>query len=168
MTREECNHESLIDTGVGYYHCQSCNRGWTYEEWDKLKHQSQQEVKGGAVEILKELCQLKHYKDTVGKDSFYEKRQPELWKLANDYLNSLPNPQKEKDSHSQEVKEMNWAELRKRFFNECTKNDSMDGRMVKIDIAPHDLFEWFKNQIEPPQQGITIPASDSVKNKDNG
>lgn len=42
-----------------------------------------------AEEILKELCQLKHYKDTVGKDAFYEKTQPELWKKANEFLNSL-------------------------------------------------------------------------------
>jgi hypothetical protein len=42
-----------------------------------------------AVELLRELCQLKHYKDTVGKDDFYEKTQPELWKKANEFLNSL-------------------------------------------------------------------------------
>lgn len=42
-----------------------------------------------AINILKELCKLKHYKDTVGKDSLYEKRQPELWKLANDFLNKV-------------------------------------------------------------------------------
>lgn len=47
------------------------------------------EVLKDGIEILKELCQLKHYKDTVGKDSFYEKRQPELWKMANDFLNKL-------------------------------------------------------------------------------
>jgi hypothetical protein len=41
------------------------------------------------IEILKELCQLKHHKDTVGKDSFYEQRQPELWKQANEFLNKL-------------------------------------------------------------------------------
>jgi hypothetical protein len=42
-----------------------------------------------AVELLKELCQLKRYKDTVGKDSLYEKAQPELWRRANEFLNSL-------------------------------------------------------------------------------
>lgn len=42
-----------------------------------------------AIQILKELCQLKKYKDTVGKDSFYEKRQPQLWKEANDFLRSI-------------------------------------------------------------------------------
>jgi len=54
-----------------------------------------------AVEILKELCQLKHYKDTVGKDSVYEKSQPEAWKKANDFLNSIisnaPSPTGDRD-----------------------------------------------------------------------
>lgn len=43
------------------------------------------------IEILKELCQLKHHKDTVGKDAHYEKRQPELWKLANEFLSQYNN-----------------------------------------------------------------------------
>lgn len=42
-----------------------------------------------AVEILKELCHLKHYKDHVGKDLFYEKNQPLAWKKANELLNRL-------------------------------------------------------------------------------
>jgi hypothetical protein len=41
------------------------------------------------IEILKELCQLKSYKDEVGKDGHYEKRQPELWKMANQFLNEI-------------------------------------------------------------------------------
>jgi deoxyadenosine/deoxycytidine kinase len=45
------------------------------------------------IEILKELCQLKHYKDDVGKDAFYEKRQPELWKQTNEFLNTLTDKQ---------------------------------------------------------------------------
>ena len=55
------------------------------QEWSSLQNQSLIE----AVEILKELCQLKHYKDTIGKDSLYEKSQPEAWKKANDFLNSI-------------------------------------------------------------------------------
>jgi hypothetical protein len=55
------------------------------DEWVSVEHP--------AVEILRHLCELKHYKDTVGKDEVYKKRQPETWKMANDYLNSLvPNP----------------------------------------------------------------------------
>lgn len=41
------------------------------------------------LSVLQELCQLKHYKDTVGKDSIYEKRQPQAWKAANEFLNSI-------------------------------------------------------------------------------
>jgi hypothetical protein len=51
-----------------------------------------------AIEILIELCKLKHYKDTVGKDSLYEKRQPELWKRANDFLNNHYSPSHNKQN----------------------------------------------------------------------
>lgn len=40
-------------------------------------------------EILQELCQLKSYKDSVGKDSVYQRQQPILWKQANDHLNNI-------------------------------------------------------------------------------
>lgn len=30
----KCTHEGLVDTGVGYYHCPTCNQGWTYNEWN--------------------------------------------------------------------------------------------------------------------------------------
>jgi hypothetical protein len=29
-----CSHESLIDTGVGCYHCPQCNKVWSYKEWE--------------------------------------------------------------------------------------------------------------------------------------
>lgn len=38
-TVEQCNHEALTDTGIGYYHCPTCNQGWTYKEWKELKEQ---------------------------------------------------------------------------------------------------------------------------------
>lgn len=41
------------------------------------------------IDALKELCELKHYKDNVGRDSIYRKRQPEAWKQANALLNNL-------------------------------------------------------------------------------
>jgi hypothetical protein len=42
-----------------------------------------------AIEILTELCQLKKYKDSVGKDDFYKEQQPKAWEEANKLLNSL-------------------------------------------------------------------------------
>jgi hypothetical protein len=38
------------------------------------------------VGALRELCDLKNHKDTIGKDADYEKRQPEAWKKANEAL----------------------------------------------------------------------------------
>jgi hypothetical protein len=42
-----------------------------------------------AVDIIKSLCNLKKYKDTVGKDSYYQKEQPKAWDRANYFLNNL-------------------------------------------------------------------------------
>jgi len=39
---------------------------------------------------------------------------------------------------------IDWKELRNRFFNECTiKDNSEEIVKIKIDICPHNLFEWF-------------------------
>jgi len=40
---------------------------------------------------------------------------------------------------------IDWVILRELFFSDCTRKDS-DG-CVKVDLAPHDLFNWFKKQI---------------------
>jgi hypothetical protein len=41
------------------------------------------------IDALKELCDLKDYKENVGKDAGYMKRQPEAWKQAFGLLNTL-------------------------------------------------------------------------------
>jgi len=42
-------------------------------------------------------------------------------------------------------------ELRGKFFKECTHTRDDKGRTAslirKIDVAPHDLFEWFKSNV---------------------
>lgn len=43
--------------------------------------------------------------------------------------------------------EVDWHKIRKMFFMDCVTNDSVDGLKIKINYAPHDLFEWFKKQI---------------------
>ncbi|MDF3076146.1 MAG: hypothetical protein K0S09_35 [Sphingobacteriaceae bacterium] len=43
---EACNHEPLVDTGIGYCHCTACNQGWKYSEYDKAE--------AGEVEQAKE------------------------------------------------------------------------------------------------------------------
>ena len=42
-----------------------------------------------AEELLSELCQLKSYKDEMGKDEFYQERKPQLWAEANEHLNTI-------------------------------------------------------------------------------
>ena len=42
-------------------------------------------------------------------------------------------------------------ELRRKFFKECTHTRDDKGRTASliriIDLAPHDLFEWFKSNV---------------------
>lgn len=48
--------------------------------------------------------------------------------------------------------------LRNKFFKECTQKDSIDGVKFRIDIAPHDLFEWFVKNM-----GLLNNNSDAVE-----
>jgi len=47
----------------------------------------------------------------------------------------------------------NWEEIREKFFNQCVDNSTSVNRgsipehQMKINMAPYDLFEWFKTQI---------------------
>lgn len=45
---------------------------------------------------------------------------------------------------------IDWKLLRKKFFSDCVVKDSMDGLKLRIDYAPHDLFEWFKRELNAP------------------
>lgn len=40
---------------------------------------------------------------------------------------------------------MDWTKIRKDFFSECV--DTLDSSTCRINMAPHDLFEWFRNRI---------------------
>jgi len=42
---------------------------------------------------------------------------------------------------------IDWVELRNNFFNECTTETPREELGKKVNIAPHDLFEWFKREI---------------------
>jgi hypothetical protein len=42
---------------------------------------------------------------------------------------------------------IDWVELRNNFFNECTTETPREEIGKKVNMAPHDLFEWFKREI---------------------
>jgi len=46
---------------------------------------------------------------------------------------------------------IDWVELRNNFFNECTNECTTETLREEsgknVNIAPHDLFEWFKREI---------------------
>lgn len=56
---EACTHLPLVYTGIGYYHCPACNKGWTYEEWAKEVEQTNkpQEDKPERLFTAKEMCE---------------------------------------------------------------------------------------------------------------
>jgi hypothetical protein len=59
-----------------------------------------------------------------------------------------------KESQPTVGKSINWKELRDSFFFECTDVISVcDGRVKdrKVNMTPHNLFEWFKSNIEQQQ-----------------
>ena len=41
-----------------------------------------------------------------------------------------------------------WTKLRKDFFRDCTDHRPNLKVLNKVNIAPHDLFEWFKKRVE--------------------
>lgn len=57
---------------------------------------------------------------------------PDFW------LKKLPPHPKE---------ETDWNKLREQFFEECV-DDIPGGSMRKVNMAPHDLFEWMRYKIE--------------------
>lgn len=44
---------------------------------------------GEAIRLLKRLCDLKAYKEGIGKDDYYKELQPLAWKEANEFLAKL-------------------------------------------------------------------------------
>lgn len=42
---------------------------------------------------------------------------------------------------------IDWKEIRNNFFSECTTETPREESGKKVNMAPHDLFEWFKREI---------------------
>ena len=43
---------------------------------------------------------------------------------------------------------LDWVILREKYFSDCVVKDSVDGQKLRIDFSPHDLFQWFKKEVE--------------------
>ena len=43
---------------------------------------------------------------------------------------------------------INWTKLREDFFKECTTETPRKNELKKINLTPHNLFEWFKGEIK--------------------
>ncbi len=58
------------------------------------------------------------------------------------------------------VKNVNWKELRKEYFNECTEKKLC---IPRVNMHPHTLFEWFKRKLKQEERVIhgTLVTYDS-------
>ena len=46
------------------------------------------------------------------------------------------------------MNEKDWKELRVKYFDECVNIYTAPGiYKIQVNLAPHDLFEWFKKEI---------------------
>ena len=84
-------------------------------------------------ELLEALSIMLNYESATKEE--YQK----CWKI---YQSASQNQQNENP--------IDWNKLREEFFDECTDNiycNDGNNKLV-VNIAPHDLFNWFKNKIE--------------------
>jgi hypothetical protein len=74
-----------------------------------------------------------------------------LHSLIMEYAKYYHQEQVKANSVLGDVSESFNEELRGKFFKECTHTRDDNGRTAsiirKIDVAPHDLFEWFKSNV---------------------
>lgn len=65
---------------------------------------------------------------------------------------------------------MDWKKLREKYFKECVSSRTVKDSTGTctdyhqwIQIAPHDLFEWFKRECESKEGSDETPASNCIK-----
>lgn len=50
---------------------------------------------------------------------------------------------------------INWDKLRQEFFEECTIETPKENYLKKVNMSPHNLFEWFKNKLTPKTRSLS-------------
>lgn len=60
--------------------------------------------------------------------------------------------------------QFDWRRLREDFFNECTQSDHPSAPDLKrVNMAPHDLFEWFKKKAcLQSQEPVTVEDIEKI------
>ena len=46
------------------------------------------------------------------------------------------------------MKKIDWKEIRENYFKECTTITPSEPGLKKVNMSAHNLFEWFKAEIE--------------------
>lgn len=76
-------------------------------------------------------------------------RQEAIQKHLNEKLQTWANEDDLEAIEKIVLEGIDWKELRKKFFDECTDHIEKDGiKYPLVNIAPNDLFEWFKKEIQ--------------------
>jgi len=70
------------------------------------------------------------------------------WQLHQSHRRIIAVPISVKSGEESE----DWNKLRDKFFKECTDKEKYPDLVPTVNIAPHDLFEWFKRQFAIPTQ----------------
>jgi hypothetical protein len=65
-----------------------------------------------------------------------------------------------KQLESKLSKEIDWDKLRTEFFNECVDKHPL----MKVNLAPHDMFEWFKSKISEQELRLS-PNKEAEKRR---
>lgn len=123
---------------------------------DNQTHKGEEQEKAGKRKyVLFDVQDFAEWVSSIDTNNFHKSP----GRLINRIIENLPlfaspTPAEEKGADY-------WNKLRDKFFKECTKMDSVDGCMIKIDYAPHDLFEWFKRQF-----AATAPQQEAAQGKE--
>ena len=113
-------------------------REWLLKnEWDMDEVYVSMDIGNGivlrdAAEVLAEFAEEWQRDNGIHKDNF------EILIDRNNYLEFRIKQFLEKERN------LFGRELRKKYFDECTLKV---GGILKVDLAPHDLFEWFKRNV---------------------
>ena len=68
------------------------------------------------------------------------------WDIAKDIVETIKYAEELKSDLLNPVSESFTDKLRRKFFNECTDENPVSPRIIrKVNMTPHNVFEWFKN-----------------------
>jgi len=90
---------------------------------------------------------IKNVEVKGGNPKTYELRPEQIFKCMQEYADQSQEPKQREVSEAVDV---DWDKLREKFFLDCvdtTYVNKYTPSLRKVNYAPHDLFEWFKDNL---------------------